>query len=301
MGAFDENSRFAKRFWRWDKLDHDDCATFPLTRLWAISDLHLASQINRRALDDLDDYGPDWVILAGDICETQRQLADAIDLFARKFGKVIWVPGNHELWAQRRGPLRGVAKYQAMVDTARHHGAITPEDPYPAWPDDPWLILCPLFLLYDYSFRPEHIARADVVAWAAEQDAVCADEKLLPADPYDSREAWCEARLAHTQARLDREVPEQARTILINHFPWRRDLIHIPRIPRFIPWCGTMATHDWHIRYRADVCLSGHLHTRRTDYRDGIRFEEVSLGYPRQWRQDRGISHYLRQIWPKPN
>jgi predicted phosphodiesterase len=269
-------------------------------RLWAISDLHLASAINRAAIEEIPDHGDDWIILCGDICETQRQLADGLAVFAARFAKIIWVPGNHELWAMRRGPLRGVSKYQAMVETAREAGAMTPEDPYIAWPDDPDLYLCPLFLLYDYSFRPKEVAREDVVAWAGEEGAVCADEMLLPADPFATREDWCAARLKDTSARLVQEVPPHARTILINHYPLRRDLIHIPRIPRFIPWCGTQATHDWHDRFRAEVCVSGHLHTRRTDYRGAARFEEVSLGYPKQWRRERGAQAYLRQIWPKP-
>jgi len=269
-------------------------------KLWAISDLHLASKINRAALDVLGDFGDDWIILGGDICETPRQLADALTAFAARFAKLIWVPGNHELWDMRRQGPRGVGKYLEMVGIARDHGAVTPEDPYPAWPKDPNLILCPLFLLYDYSFRPADLARDQVVAWAAEEDSVCADERLLPPDPYPSREEWCAARLAYSAQRLAQELPQDARTILINHYPLRRDLIHIPRIPRFAPWCGTTATHDWHRMYKANVVVSGHLHTRRTDWRDGVRFEEVSLGYPRQWHHERGMEAYLRQIWPPP-
>ena len=30
----------------------------------------------------------------------------------------------------------------------------------------------------------------------------------------------------------------------------------------------------------------------------GVRFEEVSLGYPRDWRQDRGLEWYVRDILP---
>jgi len=268
-------------------------------RLWAISDLHIASQINRAAIESLPDYGADWIILCGDICETPRQLADALGVFTARFARVIWVPGNHELWASRRGP-RGVAKYELMIDVARTAGALTPEDPYPVWPDDPDLVLCPLFLLYDYSFRPPEIARDDVVAWAAEEGAACADEVLLPPDPYASREDWCAARLETTRLRLAHEVPVHARTVLINHYPLRRELIHIPRIPRFIPWCGTLATRDWHQTYRAVACISGHLHTRRTDVIDHVRFDEVSLGYPQQWKRERGIEAYLRRI-PLPS
>jgi hypothetical protein len=37
---------------------------------------------------------------------------------------------------------------------------------------------------------------------------------------------------------------------------------------------------------------------RTTMMRRGVRYEEVSLGYPRDWRQDRGIKWYLREILP---
>jgi hypothetical protein len=42
--------------------------------------------------------------------------------------------------------------------------------------------------------------------------------------------------------------------------------------------------------------VTGHLHTRRTDIVDGTRFEEVSLGYPRQWDHSRGCVGYLRTV-----
>jgi hypothetical protein len=33
-------------------------------------------------------------------------------------------------------------------------------------------------------------------------------------------------------------------------------------------------------------------------WRDDVRYEEVSLGYPRDWDQARGINWYLREILP---
>jgi hypothetical protein len=57
-------------------------------------------------------------------------------------------------------------------------------------------------------------------------------------------------------------------------------------------------TEDWHRRFRAAVVVSGHLHVRRTDWRDGTRFEEVSLGYAREWDHARGIAAYCRDVTP---
>ena len=94
---------------------------------------------------------------------------------------------------------------------------------------------------------------------------------------------------------------EAVRPILINHFPLRRELARLPAIPRFSIWCGTRLTESWHQTYRARVVVSGHLHLRSTRWLDGVRFEEVSLGYPRQRSSEpRAIEHYLREILPGP-
>ena len=52
------------------------------------------------------------------------------------------------------------------------------------------------------------------------------------------------------------------------------------------------------MRYRATAVVSGHLHLRTTLWRHGVRYEEVSLGYPRDWHPERGIDWYLREILP---
>jgi hypothetical protein len=69
-------------------------------------------------------------------------------------------------------------------------------------------------------------------------------------------------------------------------------------VPRFSVWCGTTRTEDWARRFGARAVVSGHLHLRTTLVRHGVRYEEVSLGYPRDWRHERGIDWYLREILP---
>ncbi len=238
----------------------------------------------------------DWLVLGGDVGETVHHLITVLDAVVPRFAQVAWVPGNHELWTSEDPPLRGVAKYERMVAACRERGVLTPEDPYSTIPGTN-LVLCPLFLLYDYSFGPEGMTVPEVIRWAAETGIVCVDEHRLAADPYATRDAWCAARVASTERRLA-ALPAGARTILVNHWPLRLDLCRLFRIPRFTPWCGTRRTEHWHLRYRADVVLSGHLHMRATDWRDGVRFEEVSLGYPRQYDATKGADGYLRQVWP---
>lgn len=268
-------------------------------RLMAISDLHLSSPSNLDALRDMPAFPDDWLIVAGDVAEHPDRFAEGLSLVRDRFARVIWAPGNHDLWTVPGSRGSGVAKYEALVDRARALGVLTPEEAYPTWPgpDGP-CVIAPLLLLYDLSFRPPEIALADVVAWARETGNVCADEILLDPAPYASRPDWCAARCALSEARLAAlgGVP----TVLVNHHPLRQDLVRIPRIPRFTPWCGTVTTHDWHRRFNARVVISGHLHVRRTDWRNGTRFEEVSLGYPSQWDRARGIAGYLRQILPHP-
>ncbi|WP_417692453.1 metallophosphoesterase family protein [Roseibium sp.] len=278
-------------------------------RLHAISDLHLSADNNRQAVLDLPDFGPDWLIVAGDVAERFKDIRFGIEELAKRFAKVLWVPGNHELWSIRRKntqpPLRGVERYKALVDLVRDAGGLTPEDPFAVWggqshdAEPSPIVLAPLFLLYDYSFRPAHVAQEDVVRWAREHRTACGDQFYLKPDPHESREAWCAERLKLTEKRLSdalASLPEGARTVLINHYPLREELIRLPRAPRLTPWCGTRATHDWHTRFNALAAIYGHLHTRRTDHRDGTRFEEVSLGYPQQWDQSRGLAAYLRRI-----
>ncbi len=88
--------------------------------------------------------------------------------------------------------------------------------------------------------------------------------------------------------------------MLVNHFPLRRDLAVLPAIPRFTIWCGTRRTEDWHTRFPVRAVVSGHLHIRATHWRDRVRFEEVSLGYPRHWQPEQGLAPYLREILPGP-
>lgn len=270
-------------------------------RLHAISDLHLHHEANRQALEALSRHDNDWLIIAGDVGAGEETLRYALTVLGKRFAQLLWVPGNHDLWTSPKaeGP-RGAQHYAHLVEICREHGVHTPEDPYVVWPGagEPYL-LAPLFLLYDYSFRPDDVTAEKVLEWAAEENVVCADEILLRPDPYPSRQAWCAARCKLSEERLERALATHSgKTILINHFPLRQEMAQLRRVPRFSPWCGTRRTEDWHQRFRAAAVVYGHLHIRATHARDGVRFEEVSFGYPKDWDPHLGLKPYLRRILP---
>jgi hypothetical protein len=166
----------------------------------------------------------------------------------------------------------------------RDNGVLTPEDDYPVWtgPGGP-VTVAPLFLLYDYSFRvPGVTGKEEALRRAYAAGVVCTDEMMLHPAPFPDRESWCWDRVARTRERLDGIDPAMS-TVLVSHWPLVREPTDVLRYPDFAQWCGTELTADWHRRYRATVAVYGHLHIPRTTHYDGVRFEEVSLGYPREW------------------
>lgn len=272
-------------------------------KLWALSDLHIGYPQNRAAVEAIAPYPNDWLILAGDIGETPEQLEWVLDTLGRRFKRLIWVPGNHELYTlpNKDNQLKGEARYDFYVELCRSKGVLTPEDDYELWPGPEANIrLIPLFLGYDYSFGPPGMTPQMVKDWAADKGIIATDERFLYPQPYVSREQWCAWRVQHTLARL-RALPQGEQWVVINHYPLLQELVRLFRIPRYSPWCGTKLTEQWHRDFPIKVAVSGHLHMRATDWRDGVRFEEVSIGYPSHWMVSKGMAHYMREILPGPS
>lgn len=256
--------------------------------LLAVSDLHVDHAENRELVQGIWPRAEaDWLIVCGDVADDHAGVEWALRLLSERFARVIWAPGNHELLTHRDDPtqLRGEERYRHLVALCRRIGVLTPEDPYPVWVGPEGAVqVAPLFLLYDYSFgRNVGSSKRESLRRAHEAGVVCVDEYLLHPDPYASREEWCEARVAETEQRLD-AIDSDLPTVLVNHFPLTVEPTRVLRHPEFAQWCGTVRTADWHRRFGAVAVVYGHLHIPRTTWQDGVRFEEVSLGYPRERR-----------------
>ena len=255
--------------------------------LLATSDLHVTHEGNRDIIERIrPQHDDDWLIVAGDVADSTDAIEWALRLLAGRFATVIWTPGNHELWTVPKDPAaaRGVRRYENLVRLCRDLGVITPEDEYPIFTtDDESLVVAPLFLLYDYSFRDPGTSLGAAMDHAYSTGLVFSDEQLLHPDPFPSRQAWCHDRVRLTEQRLA-AVPADRRTVLVSHFPLHRGPTRMLRHPHLAMWCGTELTADWHTRFRAAAAVYGHLHIPVTLEFDGVRFDEVSLGYPREWR-----------------
>jgi 3',5'-cyclic AMP phosphodiesterase CpdA len=273
-------------------------------RLLAVSDLHVSYEENRAMVRDLHPASPgDWLLVAGDVGERVVDIEWALGLLAGRFAQVVWTPGNHELWARDgdAGGLRGVRRYEHLVAICRGLGVLTPEDPYPVWTGQGGPVrIVPLFVGYDYSFRPPGTTtKEEGLAYAYRTGVVCNDEFLLHPDPYPTREAWCRARVTLTEQRLQ-ECDPAVPLVLVNHYPLVREPTDVLWYPEFAQWCGTEATADWHRRFPVAAMVYGHLHIPRTTWYDGVRFEEVSLGYPREWQARKPPPVLPREVLPAP-
>lgn len=270
--------------------------------LLGISDLHVNHPENRMIVERLRPQShADWLIVCGDVSEAIEDVEWTLSLLSERFATVVWAPGNHELWTtpDEEVQLRGEERYRYLVQACRRIGVVTPEDPYPVWEGKGGpATVAPLFLLYDYTFgRNIAPTKEQALARAHEAGVVCSDEFLLHPDPFPSREAWCHARVGETERRLsahNADIP----IVLANHWPLIAEPVRALRHPEFAQWCGTTCTADWHRRFQASAVVYGHLHIPRTTRHDGVRFEEVSLGYPREWSRRDASRRVPRRILP---
>lgn len=257
--------------------------------LLAISDLHVGYPANREIVEALrPEHDDDWLLVAGDVAERTTDITWALSTLKQHFSTVIWLPGNHELWTPPDDPvqLRGDARYRHLVDDARRLGVITPRirtrcgkaraDPSPSSP-------CSCSTTTPGATAPPAPAPR-TRRWPRPARQASSAPTRCSCTPTRCPAATTGAAPGSPRPpmRLDALDPDLP-TVLANHWPLHREPTAVLHYPEFALWCGTEQTEQWHTRYRATEVVYGHLHIPRVIWRDGVRFTEVSLGYPREW------------------
>lgn len=238
-------------------------------RVFATSDIHVDYDANARWIRDLSaaDYRDDVLILAGDVTDDLELLAWSLRTLARKFRKVQFVPGNHDLWVLRhdhgKSSLQKFADIQAAVEAS---GASL--EPF----RERGVSLIPLLSWYDYSFgEPSEELRSVWMDYVACRWPIGYTEKRIAA-------YFAALNDGHTNTAGDL-------VITYSHFLPRIDVM-----PRYMPASGGFlypvlgsSRLDGQVRkLNARMHVYGHSHINRRVEIDGVTYINNAFGYPHE-------------------
>lgn len=238
-------------------------------RVFAVSDIHIDYPSNARWVAALSttDYRDDVLILAGDVSDCLATLEWCFGELTRRFKKVLFVPGNHELWVIRDGP--GVTSFDKFDRVCRlaqrcdvsmrpfHHGGLS---------------IVPLLGWYDYSFGPP--APELVAAWADYHVCRWPSHFTVP-------------NVAARFLRLNEPLLAVRNTTVISfsHFLPRIDIMpgYVSRPSRIVyPVLGTMLLERQIRLLQSTIHVYGHSHVNRNVKIDGVTYVNNAFGYPRE-------------------
>lgn len=232
-----------------------------------MSDVHIDYEVNARWVRNLSEqeYRNDILILAGDLTHRLAQLADCLCSFATRFGKVLFVPGNHDIWVLGEAPERtSFQKFEEVAVVAAESGVSM--QPYRHGD----VLIAPLFGWYDYSFGPPsedlYNAWTDYHAcrWPPgfQPEHVAAHFTNLNAGP------------------LALSAPK---VITFSHFLPRIDLVpsYVSSRHRLLdPVLGSTRLERQLRQLGSSMHVYGHSHINRRTVCDGVTYVNNALGYP---------------------
>lgn len=236
-------------------------------RVFALSDVHVDYEGNARWLAGLssEDYRQDLLLLAGDLTDDLSLLAWAFELLATRFRELIFVPGNHELWAIRNAGIHSsLEKYRRVRSLAIECGvAVEPRSYGP-------LSIVPLLGWYDYSFG--ELTPELAQGWMDFRACV------WPEGFTDAEAASFFASLNEQALTIRNEI-----VISLSHFVPRIDVMPLltPQYGRILyPVLGTALLEEQIRRLRPSTHVYGHSHVNRRRTIDGICYLNNAFGYP---------------------
>lgn len=240
-------------------------------RLFAVSDIHIDYDVNARWLAELStvDHRNDVLILAGDVTDMLRLLHWALRELARRFRKVLFVPGNHDLWVIRDNAQKNsLQKFDEVATVVKDSGASM--EPYRL--DD--MTIVPLLGWYDGSFgQPSAELRSMWMDYRACRWPSTWGDREIAAHFASHNERWT--------------MPAEGTVITYSHFLPRIDVMPdgIPADRRILyPVLGT-ATLDAQLRRLGSTLhVYGHSHVNRQVTIDGVQYINNAFGYPNETR-----------------
>jgi Icc-related predicted phosphoesterase len=237
-------------------------------RIFAVSDLHVDYEPNALWVKQLSlvDYQNDVLIVAGDLSDQAERLQACLETLARRFRRVLFVPGNHDLWVRREPGLDSFGKFErirAQVTALGasmevfHHGQLS---------------IVPLLGWYDDSFGVP----------SEELRQVWMDFRACRwPEGYTSRDV---AQAFMAMNRYRRQSADEV-IVSFSHFLPRIDVMpsRIPLDKRYIyPILGSSALGEQVKALHPVVHVYGHSHVNRRVTLDGITYVNNAFAYPHE-------------------
>jgi len=235
-------------------------------KVFAISDIHVDHQSNKEWLLGISsqDYKSDILILAGDLTDNLQLLEYCLRNLASKFAKVLFVPGNHELWVARNKDLTSFQKFYEVLKISADCGVLT------STCHIDHLSIVPLFSWYDFSFgQPCEKLRS-----------VWSDFKTCTwTTGYTERE------VTDYFLRKNTDTLNTHNNVLISfsHFLPRIDLMpfYIPPSYRYLyPVLGSSLLGEQIKILKPKIHVYGHSHVNQTTRIEGTNYINNAFGYP---------------------
>lgn len=236
-------------------------------RIFALSDIHVDYDANAKWVENLSiiEYRDDVLILAGDLTDKLPLFEWCLRAFAKRFRKVVFVPGNHDLWVAREGREKNSLQKFAEVCAVAEASGVTMRTYR-----ERGVAIHPLLGWYDYSFgEPSEELQAMWMDFRACRwpDGYGANEISLHFDALNQ---------ASPDAR-DETV------ITCSHFLPRIDLMpwYVPGSTRLLyPILGSDRLEAQLRKLNPSIHVYGHSHLNRSVTIDGVTYINNAFGYP---------------------
>lgn len=240
-------------------------------RVFAVSDVHIDYDVNTKWIANLSiaEYQDDVLILAGDVSDTRRQLDWCLSTLAKRFKKVLFVPGNHDLWVIREDRQKNsLQKFDDVCAVVESSGASMQAF------RERGVSIIPLLAWYDYTFgKPSEELRSIWMDYRACRWPSGFTEKDI---------------VAHFAAFNNKQVSLVGdKVITYSHFLPRIDLMpgFIPCAHKLLyPILGSAQLEHELRRLNPHIHVYGHSHVNRHVKIDGVSYINNAFGYPRETR-----------------
>ncbi len=280
---------------------------FTPMRIWTISDIHVDFAENARWISALSDwdFSEDICLLAGDVSHDFALLRSTLTRLRKKFARLFFVPGNHDLWIRNESWDDSLHKFKAILQFCRENGI-----------DVQTKIL---------KIRQRIVCIVPVFSWY--HQAGDRNSLFLPKPGEDtSNRMWSDLYFIRWPQNVNDPVDffigqnnslpalgTEAITISFSHFLPRRELMFkgdmvydaqrmkkYDRFPQFnfSRVAGSLRIEQFIRKIGSQIHIYGHQHINRDRTIAGLRYVSHCLGYPDERKRGtvQGIEQGLKRI-----